>query len=223
MDEQLHWLTLSEASRLLGVHPATLRLWADAGQVPAYRTPGGHRRFDAADLRAFLLRASSGLPQAEQPAPGDSLMINALVHTRTELQRLPPSESAWYSAFDEPGREQQRSLGRQLFQLTVQYLTRPQRRAETIETAHRLGEAYAGNSQRYQISLLDTVRAFQYFRQNLLRALTADPSTRHLDEEDLRLHEEVDALLNEVLFGLIHDYERTLLHPRGLPTEAPAL
>ena len=59
MVNENRWLTLSEASRLLGVHPATLRQWADAGQVPSYRTPGGHRRFEASELRAYLCRPAS--------------------------------------------------------------------------------------------------------------------------------------------------------------------
>ena len=45
-------LRLSEAAALLGVHPDTLRRWADAGQVPCTRTPGGERRFTRADVEA---------------------------------------------------------------------------------------------------------------------------------------------------------------------------
>ena len=48
------WLTLTEASRLLGVHPMTLRSWVDAGLIEAFRTPGGHRRLLVAELRDFL-------------------------------------------------------------------------------------------------------------------------------------------------------------------------
>ena len=39
------WLTLGEASRMLGVDPDTLRRWSDGGKVDLLRTPGGHRRF----------------------------------------------------------------------------------------------------------------------------------------------------------------------------------
>ena len=34
-------LTLSDAAALLGVHPATLRRWADQGDVLVMVTPGG--------------------------------------------------------------------------------------------------------------------------------------------------------------------------------------
>ncbi len=38
-------LTISQAAARLGVHPDTLRAWADKGLVPVIRTPTGYRRF----------------------------------------------------------------------------------------------------------------------------------------------------------------------------------
>src|SRR4051794_2998670 len=37
------WVGLSEAAKILGAHPATVRSWADRGELPSQRTPGGHR------------------------------------------------------------------------------------------------------------------------------------------------------------------------------------
>ena len=39
------WLSLREAAEMLGMHPATVRLWADRNELPSRRTNGGHRRF----------------------------------------------------------------------------------------------------------------------------------------------------------------------------------
>jgi len=39
-------LTISQAARRLGVHPNTLRGWADRGLVPMIKLPSGYRRFD---------------------------------------------------------------------------------------------------------------------------------------------------------------------------------
>src|ERR1700716_4644897 len=50
------WLTLGEASRLLGVDPDTLRRWADNGKVDVFTTPGGHRRFLRSAIDALLPR-----------------------------------------------------------------------------------------------------------------------------------------------------------------------
>jgi excisionase family DNA binding protein len=43
-------LPISQAARLLRVHPQTLRAWADKGLVPYVRLPSGQRRFDQQQL-----------------------------------------------------------------------------------------------------------------------------------------------------------------------------
>ncbi|HLA43587.1 MAG TPA: helix-turn-helix domain-containing protein, partial [Aggregatilineales bacterium] len=45
------WISLGEAAKLLGVHPTTVRNWADQGELPFRRTPGRHRRFHRAALQ----------------------------------------------------------------------------------------------------------------------------------------------------------------------------
>ncbi|HEY8840462.1 MAG TPA: MerR family DNA-binding transcriptional regulator, partial [Candidatus Dormibacteraeota bacterium] len=37
------WLSITEASKRLNIHPATLRDWSDRGKIRTFRTPGGHR------------------------------------------------------------------------------------------------------------------------------------------------------------------------------------
>lgn len=44
-------LRAGEAATLVGVDPATLGRWADAGRVRVTRTPSGHRRFRETDIR----------------------------------------------------------------------------------------------------------------------------------------------------------------------------
>ena len=58
------WLTLGQAARFLGVAQSTIRKWSDQGRVPAFYTPGGHRRYRRADLESFLDRSGpSGRPK----------------------------------------------------------------------------------------------------------------------------------------------------------------
>src|SRR5450759_3755306 len=58
--EQPEWLTLGQAARYLGVAQSTLRKWCDARRVPAFTTPGGHRRFRKSDLDEFVDRSQPG-------------------------------------------------------------------------------------------------------------------------------------------------------------------
>lgn len=43
-------LSVSEAARVLGVSPGTVRRWSNSGTLACVRTPSGHRRFRRADL-----------------------------------------------------------------------------------------------------------------------------------------------------------------------------
>jgi twitching motility two-component system response regulator PilH len=60
------WLTLGQAAAFLGAAQSTVRKWADGGRVPAFYTPGGHRRFQRADLEAFLAGPRDPGPGSEQ-------------------------------------------------------------------------------------------------------------------------------------------------------------
>ena len=54
---QPEWLTLGQAAKYLGVAQSTMRKWSDLGRVPAFYTPGGHRRYRRSDLDQFLDRS----------------------------------------------------------------------------------------------------------------------------------------------------------------------
>jgi excisionase family DNA binding protein len=66
------WLTLGQAAKYLGVAQSTIRKWSDQGRVPAFYTPGGHRRYKRADLDGFLERSG---PSGGAPAAGPVVLI----------------------------------------------------------------------------------------------------------------------------------------------------
>ncbi|MDQ4030090.1 MAG: response regulator [Actinomycetota bacterium] len=61
------WLTLGQAAKYLGVAQSTIRKWSDQGRLPAFYTPGGHRRYRRADLDTFLERSGPGGKTKEGP------------------------------------------------------------------------------------------------------------------------------------------------------------
>ena len=68
-------LTTAEAAVLAGVTPETLRRWvADGALAPAGRTPGGHLRFRAEDVKATLERGA----EARRVEPGVALAMARL-------------------------------------------------------------------------------------------------------------------------------------------------
>jgi len=52
------YVTISEASEVLGVSISTLRRWDKAGKLAPEKTASGHRRYDISKLRPELYRAS---------------------------------------------------------------------------------------------------------------------------------------------------------------------
>lgn len=63
-------VTVEVGAMIAGVHPNTLRRWADAQLLPSYRTPSNHRRFKVADLRDTLKRSEpDAAPEPPDRAP----------------------------------------------------------------------------------------------------------------------------------------------------------
>jgi excisionase family DNA binding protein len=58
------WLTLGQAAKYLGVAQSTIRKWSDQGRLPAFYTPGGHRRYRRRDLDAFVSGSANASPRA---------------------------------------------------------------------------------------------------------------------------------------------------------------
>jgi excisionase family DNA binding protein len=104
------WLTIHEASDLIGVSPATLRRWAEAGDIKAFVTPGGHRRFDRGTILGML-------PTGPQPRRRLSDLGETVEHIvrqyRRELSGGAPT-AGWIDALSDAERERFREPGRRI-------------------------------------------------------------------------------------------------------------
>jgi excisionase family DNA binding protein len=54
------WLTRTDVARLFQVSPSTVTRWAREGRIPAKRTPGGHYRYPAPEMRRLAGTATPG-------------------------------------------------------------------------------------------------------------------------------------------------------------------
>jgi excisionase family DNA binding protein len=85
------WLTLGQAAKYLGVAQSTIRKWSDQGRVPAFYTPGGHRRYKRGDLDRFLDRSgpSSAIGDGRGPVVlivDDDERMREYVRVNLEMQ-----------------------------------------------------------------------------------------------------------------------------------------
>jgi MerR family transcriptional regulator, light-induced transcriptional regulator len=68
-------LSTRQVAQLLGVGEATVKRWADAGEIECFRTPGGHRKFRLRDVTAFVqgrkFEVQGTLPAQLSPAASE--------------------------------------------------------------------------------------------------------------------------------------------------------
>lgn len=197
------WLALKEASDFLGVHFTTLRTWADNGDIPVFRTPGGHRRFSLDDLRRFLAQRSQ-LATADE----HGIVSVAVVRTREELERQLPIDQRWRYPLHGDAEQARRQRGRQLFALAVSFVLKPAQSERLLEQGRELGREYGWEAARSGIGLADTGKAVQFFRSQLVETVRHQESAALPDADDLRVQRLIDLFLDEVLYAVLDGYER---------------
>ena len=52
----MKYLNSKEVAMIMGVHVSTVKRWTDAGKLPCYQTPGGHRKFILRHINEFLAK-----------------------------------------------------------------------------------------------------------------------------------------------------------------------
>src|SRR5579871_3639836 len=154
------WLSLREAADMLGMHPATVRLWADRNELPSRRTSGGHRRFRRADIEARLHRETE-----YRPRPSAQLLVQSILgRVRFAFTDGTLSAFPWYTHFNDAARDAYRSLGRRVLELLLRALTETTSEDELRSEAMQLGKAYGSVTRESHVPVADAVRAFLYFR-----------------------------------------------------------
>ena len=68
-------LGISEVARRVGVHPQSVRRWADTGELPAaWQAPSGYRRYRPADVEALQVRKDGPKAASRPPEVVDDLL-----------------------------------------------------------------------------------------------------------------------------------------------------
>ncbi len=195
------WLDLSEAAQYLGVHFTTLRRWADAGQVPCIRTPGGRRRFAESDLRRFML----GLRQPSRSiAPLES---RALDMARPEIRAGYPAQSQLLSHFGEQQRSWFKYSGQALLGLLIQFSSRNDSGEVFLDEARRLASEYGALCCQVGMSVTETVRTFLFFSHSMLHTVQQAGSVNGpADEEGHRLYQRMSDFMDAILLATLESY-----------------
>lgn len=198
------WLRLSEAADYLGVHFTTLRRWADEGDVPCIRTPGGRRRFQKRDLKRFL----NGLRQKEHALSTTPHKGMDRTHFVEQVKHQGIRGRSWYDQLDESQRSQMRTNGRKLIALLMQYIGRSDERGHFLEEGQRLASQYGQICREVGFSLLDTVKAFISIRRSIIDSLyEAGMLIDTPDQQTWQLYQRVDNFLDAVLLAILSSFQ----------------
>ena len=196
------WLSLTQAARLLGVHPTTLRRWCDRGEVPVHVTPGGHRRFLRAELDGFTRQQPALVPDRTGQVWGDY----ALVETRERLELGP--EPHWLAAFSPQEREEERELGRRLMALMMQHLSAPDDDQALLIEAKSIAVRYAQTCMQVGLTASEGLEATTFFRDALTEVALQMPQVASLDSgARLRLLRKINQVFNVVQLGVVEYFD----------------
>ena len=203
MSETSEWVSLRQAADILGVHPATVRNWADKGELASRRTAGGHRRFRRSDLMQY-----AELQGELQPAEVQIIIQNALGQTRMEVGSGMLDTVPWYAAMSESTLVSLRQRGRDVLEQLRQYLAAgaPD---EKLANAIRLGKEYAILLQGDGMTLPQAVRGFFYFSDFVINAILtwSEITTPRTSNEWSALLRHVNTFINTMLLSIIEYYE----------------
>lgn len=197
------WLSLNEAAKQLGVHPVTLRRWADDGEVAIMVTPGGHRRFAVTEINRLAeqrqrQRIVSGIEQRWA-----DLVLN---EARRQISTRP--EAAWLSIFTEQQREHKRVMGRQLLDLMLKYISLKDGGEELLEGARAIGREHALDGLQRGLPLVEALRIILFFRDTMFNVALQLPEVAHVKAEvNAQLLRRIGALLATVELAVAETYD----------------
>lgn len=199
------WVSLGEAAQIIGVHPATIRNWAERGELPFRRTPGGHRRFRRADLEQWL-----AMHRIAPPIEAQVLVQSALGRARLEIgDREKLLQHPWYQRLSPEARETMRRQGLRLMDALIDHLANPTS-AAGIQVAQDVGTHYGLVLKGQGMSLSQALQGYFYFVDFLIEAVvqlaetnTARPAATW--GETLR---QVNQFTRATLISMIGVYER---------------
>ena len=197
------WLTIGQAADKLGVHPTTLRRWADDGDIPIMITPGGHRRFSVTDIDRFKeqrhrLRVVAGLEQLWAEHALTRARAEVVIHEEEEL----------LSPFDEQEREHKRLLGRRMMGLLLQYVSLAEGGEGILEEAREIGREHAENALGLGLPASDALRVSMFFRDAVLEAALDLPEKAHVHTgANLKLVRRINTLLSVVQLAITERYD----------------
>jgi excisionase family DNA binding protein len=209
-DSVEQWLTVHEACALIGVSPATLRRWSAAGDVQAFTTPGGHRRFARSTILGLLPSDRRQRPTLERLGETPEHMTR--VYRRHLAQAC--HGVSWLIGLTEEELQPLRDHGRRIAAGLLTFIDAgtAEDRHLAMRTAVTSATEYGRIAARGSGEIGETVQAFLRFRMLFLGELAQVARRRGLDTvEATSLLVTATQAIDQLLVALMNGHETELL------------
>ncbi len=193
-------LELAEAARQLGVHPSTLRRWADAGKITHEKTINGRRRFRRQVLEHVRREMQQPVYAKKTDRVDSNVESRSLAVARQRSGELLTRPGSWTDRFSEEQRLLFRYSGQRLLGLLVQFISRSSSGSTFLEEGQKIAADYGRICRRANLSVAQTAEAFLFFRRSILESIHATAGLSGPNDQDgyrvlLRTTDFFDALL----------------------------
>jgi excisionase family DNA binding protein len=201
------WITIRDACAILGVDQSTLRRWSDAGKVPVFLTPGGHRRYAEEDIHALARGQSDERRRMSKQALTEA-SLSQYAHDQyvTEMRQRP-----WYREFDAASREEHRQRGLTMVDLAVRYVAGRADREEILVEACEIARAYGHDSAVHGFGISEAVQMYLRARTPIVQGVIQFLNTGATSAARAsRVFTDVLAFMDRTLAAMMQQYEADL-------------
>ena len=202
-NEGSEWVSLRRAADILGVHPATVRNWADNGKLPFRRTAGKHRRFNINDLSNYD-QSGGDL----EPVELQVIMQSALGQTRMQVGSERLESAPWYAAMSDESKQYLREQGRRVLEAMRSFVAdgAPD---EGLSSAIALGKDYAERLIADGLTLPQATRGFYFFSDFVLNSILTWSELRQPSNstEWSTLLRQVNTFMHAMQLSIVEYYE----------------
>jgi hypothetical protein len=191
------------------VDQSTLRRWSDAGKVPVFRTPGGHRRYAEQDLLT-LVGGSARRP--DRPRVMRQELTARSLSGFEEGFWQGARARRWFRAFSPSKHDELRLLGRRMIDLAVRFAASPESadRSSFLDEGRQIGEQYGSSSARAGLTSVEAVEAFLYFRSPVVRSVLSMIEEQGLAaKRAARVFVDIGQFMDQVLLAMVGAHEAT--------------
>lgn len=219
MKSSKEWISVHEASALIGVSPATLRRWSDAGDIRTFTTPGGHRRFSRSAILGLLPATRRRRPNLGRLGETPEHMIRVYRRHRAATCFGVPWLGELDGATLEQFREHGRRIARSLFDVID--AANPEEHLVAIEEATGVAAEFGRIAARCGVDTRQTVEAFLRFRLPFLLELASVARRRGLDTgEATELLETATEAIDLLISALMSGHESADAGPASVKVTA---